>query len=152
MAAQAYLLPALGTSLDDTSIALGRDRFWVSRARNRFLKGLPPLKHGGRRNELFSEVEEVEIVKLAFIKARGRIGERVSLRDTLRALLDDRLGHAVSDSTITEMLARMLRRYVPEADMAFMWRLEGVLGLLFSAEEDVRSRIAALRTREESKS
>lgn len=50
--AQATLLPLLGLSLEKTAEAVGRDRFWVSRARNRFLRGQPPAQHGGRRRSL----------------------------------------------------------------------------------------------------
>lgn len=139
-AAQAYLLPAEGLSLEVTAMAVGRDRYWVSRARNRFIKGLAPVKHGGRRNELFSEKDEIEIVKAAFIKSWQSMGERLSPRDTLRELLDERLGHTVSDSTITEMLGRMLRRYVPGEEVGLLWRFASPLGSLFYAEEDVKSR------------
>lgn len=142
-AAQAYLLPAEGVSLDVAAMALGCDRYWVSRARTRFIRGQSPPKHGGRRNELFSEDEEIAIVKSAFIRAWQSKGVRLRPRDTLKALLEERFDHTVSDSTITEMLGRMLRRYIPGAKVEFLRRFEDPLGALFYAEKDVKSRWSA---------
>ena len=53
--AQAVLLPMEGMTLEQTARVVGRDKYWVSRARNRFIRGEEPLgHHGGRRNAYFN--------------------------------------------------------------------------------------------------
>lgn len=114
-AAQATLLPLLGLSLDATAEVVGRNRWWVSRARNRFLRGEPPAKQGGRRHSLVEIDEELELVKTAFKLRHTSWGHRDSVRQVLRGLLDKRTGSPVSDSAITDMLDRVAHRLYPGA-------------------------------------
>lgn len=114
-AAQATLLPLLGLSLDVTALALGRDRYWVSRARGRFLRGQPAQKrHGGRRHGRVAVDEEVELLRLAIERTRPPFGTR-SLRAALRELLDAHGEQPVADSTITEFLNRTAPKLLPGA-------------------------------------
>lgn len=115
-AAQAVLLPLLGLTLEQTAQIVGRDRYWVSRARNRLLRGEPPpSKHGGRRRSLVMEGEEVALVREAIAQPDVLVGERVSIRQALRVLLDKRAPQPVSESTITQILDRVAPKIVPGA-------------------------------------
>ncbi len=115
-AAQAVLLPLQGLTLEQTAQIVGRDRYWVSRARNRLLRDKPPpSKHGGRRRSLVMEDQEVALVKEAIAQPDASLGERVSVRQALRVLLDERTERPVSESTITQMLDRVAPKIVPAA-------------------------------------
>lgn len=116
-AAQAALLPLHGLTLQQTAQVIGKSRFWVSRARNAFLRGQPPPKeHGGRRNALVDEDEEVALFKLAI--QRNQIGffTRVPVRHSLRKVLEERGHEDVSESTITAFLHRAFDKMFPNAD------------------------------------
>jgi hypothetical protein len=134
-AAQATLMPLLGWSLDDTAQFIGRDRWWVSRARNRFLRGQPLPKHGGRRRFLLSEEIELAVVRAAIKEWRFVNGKEWSLRQRVKNILDQRTPTPVSDSTVTELLDRVAPRMfvgmkgkhlVGLADrLAWVWRFGG---------------------------
>lgn len=120
-AAQAFLLPLMGLSLEQTAEVVGKDRFWVSRTRNRFLRGEPTNRvHGGRRNALLSPEQEHAIVRDALVEfgrpicrtARSDEGEvRRLVRKALLALLK----RSVNESTVTELLDRYVSKIVPGA-------------------------------------
>ena len=77
-AAQAVLLPLLGFTLEQAAQAVGRDRYWVSRARNRLMRGdPPPAQHGGRRRSLVKEDQEVVLVKKAISQVGVPTGKLV---------------------------------------------------------------------------
>jgi hypothetical protein len=143
-AAQAYLLPVMGIPTEQVQAIIGRDRYWIARARNRFLKGLPAInrQHGGRRNQVLSQEEEANLVKAAFRRASTlrRQGHRLPIRECLRDLLDQKAARSVSEATVTGMLQRVLTPYVGQHNLAYLWRIEHPLELLFLAEEDIASR------------
>lgn len=107
-AAQAVLLPLLGLSLEQAAEIIGKDRYWISRTRNRMLRGeAAPMRQGGRRHAVVSEDQELSLVKQAIEKQfEGYIGERTTVRSALRALLDLQTDHPVAESTITGMMNR----------------------------------------------
>lgn len=108
--AQAVLLPLLGLSLEQTAEIVGRSRYWVSRVRNQSLQGKSrtPSKRGGRRRALVPEDEEVQLVRLAIQQPNEVFPHRrVTVRQALRALLDERSDNAVAESTVTAMLKRV---------------------------------------------
>lgn len=121
-AAQSVLLPEMGLTLEQTAQVVGRDRYWVSRARNRFIKGDAPLgKHGGRRNAYFAEEQERALV--GDILAHWQIltpGQAwgTSIRKMLKERLDAEVGHAVADSTVSDMLDRYASRIMDGAKWA----------------------------------
>ncbi|MCW5631816.1 MAG: hypothetical protein KIT17_00620 [Rubrivivax sp.] len=140
--AQATLLPLLGLSLDETAQIIGRDRWWVSRARNRFLRGKPPPKHGGRRRGLFRADEELELVKLA-VRQAGRLlfpGSRRSVRGALRNLMDKRTPSPAAESTITDMLNRVAPRVIPGATGRHLEALAFHLSRLWDVEAELAAR------------
>lgn len=114
--AQAVLLPMGGMTLEQTAQLVGRDKYWVSRARNRFIRGDEPLgKHGGRRNAYFNAEQERELVRDALAEHAGQTyaeGRKKTIRETLLSRL-----HAkklpVAESTITDMLDRYTGRTLP---------------------------------------
>jgi len=115
-AAQATLMPLLGFSLERTGQAVGRDRYWVSRARSRFLRGLSPQKkHGGRRHSLVAEDEEVALLRKAIEQPGTWFLGRASVRSALRSLLDDEAAQPVSDSAITALMNRAAPKLVSGA-------------------------------------
>ena len=104
-AAQAVLLPLLGHSLDATASAVGRSRHWVSRTRNSLLRGeAPPARHGGRRQAILTETEELQLVRAAIQQSDGWSSQR--LRPYVRAALDTCQGAPVAESTVTALLDR----------------------------------------------
>ena len=107
-AAQAVLLPLLGYNLDHVAAVVGKSRHWVSRIRNRVLRGeAAPTRHGGRRRAILSESEEHLLVRAAIKQSsEGWPVDRKSLREYLREALDKQQGHPVSESTVTAMLNR----------------------------------------------
>lgn len=135
--AQATLLPLLGLTLDQTAHVLGRDRYWISRARNGFLKGKPLQPHGGRRRELVPVDDEFELVKQAIIQHGTSLALRKSIRQALRDQLNQRVPEPVSDSAISAMLDRVAPRIIPgakgrdlsdmEHHLAMIWRREAAL-------------------------
>lgn len=137
-AAQATLLPLLGYSLEQTAAVVGRDRWWVSRARNRFLRGESPPKHGGRRTSIASEDQEMALVKRAVMTADYVWGrQRYDVRSKLRDLLDRTSDRPPADSTITDMLNRVAPKVIRGATgthllqganhLAWIWKLEELL-------------------------
>ncbi len=109
--AQAVLLPLIGFSLEQTAHVVDRDRFWVSRVRNRFMNGLPipSSQRGGRRNALVDEEDELKLVKVALTRCQG--WQSVSLRSELREILEEREIFA-SESTLTKMLSRAAPKFL----------------------------------------
>ncbi|MBF5004752.1 helix-turn-helix domain-containing protein [Diaphorobacter caeni] len=137
--AQAVLLPLIGFSLEQAAQVVERDRYWVSRVRNRFIKGQPavPRQRGGRRNALLQEDEELKLVKLALTQCEG--WQSVSLRSELRSLLDER-GIFASESTLTKMLSRVAPYFLLGGSCT---DLEGVsfhLGLVMRCQRTLAKR------------
>ena len=139
--AQAVLLPLLGFTLEQTAQVVGRDRYWVSRARNRMLRGdPPPKKHGGRRHALVTGDQEAVLVKKAIARA-GAFGpgvvqphETVTVRQALRQLLDERAASPVSESTITKMLNRAAPKILPGGKANDLLNLAPALARLWHYE------------------
>lgn len=133
--AQSVLLPLFGLNLDQTAQAIGKERHWVSRVRNRFIRGEPIGKHGGRRNAYFSESQERELIES--VVSENEIQWRTHLVPTLRKLLGLRLctetKEDVSESTITDMLDRYARHYVPGATWGSLERYQSTLIRLANA-------------------
>lgn len=133
-AAQAALLPLLGLSLEQTAEIVGRDRFWVSRTRNRFLRGEALATHGGRRNSLVTSEIELKLVKLAFTQHGVSLFVTESVRKMLRTLLEEHTDSSISESTISEVLDRVASKIIPgakgtdltdlESHFARIWRTE----------------------------
>lgn len=119
-AAQAYLLPLAGLTLDQTALMLGRDRYWISRTRNRFIRGQKLLTHGGRRQSLVPGDQELALVKRAFISP-DRWGWRegaTTLRTNLRFWLAKETDADIAESTITAMLNRVAPKLLVGATAA----------------------------------
>lgn len=141
-AAQATLLPLLGLSLEQTAEILGRDRWWVSRARNRFLRGELPPKHGGRRRSLVSSDEELVLVKEAIKETNVPWYTKDTVRKVLRKQLDKRSSSTVSDSTISELLDRVAPRFIAGARGPELLRMQFHLARIWQAEEEIAARAA----------
>ncbi len=136
-AAQAYLLPLAGLTLDQTALMLGRDRYWVSRTRNRFIRGQKPLQHGGRRHSLVPEDQELTMVKLAIVESgidAPLIGRR-SLRQHLRAVLERLTKAEVAESTITALLDRVAPKLITGATSTEIQQIDYWLERVYSAEQ-----------------
>lgn len=143
--AQAVLLPLLGLSLGQTAQVVGRDRYWVSRARNRRMRGeATQVRHGGRRHAIVPDDEEIALVKRAIRQAKPPRATRgfVSLRDAVRQLLDQAAGRPVSEATVTALLKRTAPRIVAGATGAMMERLSFHLQQMWFHEECVASIVA----------
>ena len=136
-AAQTALLPLLGLSLDTTADIVGRNRWWVSRARNRFLRGEPTAKRGGRRHSLVDIDVEMELVKTAFKQSGVSMFRRDSVRKFLRNLLDKQSGVPVSESAITDMLDRVANQIIPGAKGSDLMQLESQFAMIWRLEEQV---------------
>ncbi|AVO43568.1 hypothetical protein [Simplicispira suum] len=136
-AAQAYLLPLAGLTLAQTALMLGRDRYWVSRTRNRFIRGQMPLQHGGRRHSLVPEDQELKMVKMAIVESgidAPLIGRR-SLRQHLRAVLDRLTKAEVAESTITALLDRVAPKLISGATSTELQQINYWLERVYSAEQ-----------------
>ncbi|MFY3386581.1 hypothetical protein [Paracidovorax sp. MALMAid1276] len=141
-AAQAYLLPLAGLTLDQTALLLGRDRYWVSRTRNLFIREQKPLKHGGRRQALVPQDQELALVKQAFISPETvawRHGA-TTLRTNLRHWLKKETGADVAESTITSMLDRVAPKILAGAKGTDLQRISHWLERLFAAEKELCER------------
>lgn len=142
-AAQAVLLPLLGFSLADTADIVGRDRYWVSRARNRAIRGQPAHTHGGRRFALLSEADEVALVKRAIIDGSvSSQGAADPTRTSLRRMLDERGGG--SESTVTAMLDRFAGKLVKGATWSRISLHQYTFARLYSLEKDLAQRMDAI--------
>lgn len=125
-AAQAVVLPLLGFTLDEAARIVGRDRYWVSRARNRLLRGgSPPVQHGGRRRSLVPKDQEVVLVKRAIAQPGVPLSARAPIRKALLAVLEEQSGQPVSDSTVTLMLERVAPKILSGASAADLQREAG---------------------------
>lgn len=137
--AQAVLLPLLGLTLEETAKATGKGRTWVSRMRNHFLRtgDMPPLRHkqGGRRHQLFSQEEEVALVKKAILNSRG-FGK--SIRGELRALIAAKRNGIVAESTLTDMISRVTPIFMPGAKPWQLERYSTRLIAVWKAEAELR--------------
>jgi len=115
--AQAVLMPLQGMTLEQTAEALGRDKFWVSRTRNRFIRGDSPKgAHGGRRNAYFNQQQEYELVRDALADREMQTGPEcrdTTLREALQRKFSRVAKVSVSDSMITDLLDRYTSRFIP---------------------------------------
>ena len=120
-AAQAVLLPLLGLTLEQTAEAVGKSRFWVSRARSATLADRPPpAEHGGRRNEIVAEDQEVQLLRRAIRNAFERPVEymfkRYSVQSAVQDLLGLESGRAVSASTVRAFMTRVVPKLLPQLE------------------------------------
>lgn len=120
-AAQAFLLPLLGYTLNQTAEIVGKDRFWVSRTRNKFVRA-EPIKnaHGGRRNAYLSPEQERAVVRDALAEYevlyfRAGQSRETDVRGLVSRRLEILLKRTVNESTITEILDRYASKLVPGA-------------------------------------
>lgn len=136
--AQSVLLPLLGLDLGQTAQAVGKERYWVSRVRNRFIRGEPIRTHGGRRNAYFTEGQERELIES--IVFENEIHVSTHYAPTLRKLLAARLYKEtkapVAESTITDMLDRYAKHYVPGASWGSLHRYQSTLIRLAKANHE----------------
>ena len=139
-AAQATLLPLLGLSLNTTAEAVGRSRWWVTRARGRFLRGEPVSQHGGRRHAVLLKDEEVELVKKAVRNAYRAHWQATTVRDQLRRLLDKVTPEPVSDSYLTDLLNRTVTRILPGAELWEFQRVAHSLAQIWDLEVRIAER------------
>jgi len=110
--AQAVLLPLLGFSLEQAGKVIGRDRYWVSRARSRALRGeSPPAPHGGRRRSTLTEDAEGQLVKQAIRELA--FGQATSLRQKVWSLMNERATKPVAESTVDSLLGRVAPKIMP---------------------------------------
>jgi hypothetical protein len=146
--AQATLLPLLGLNLEQTARAVGKDRHWTSRARNRFLRGQPPAtNHGGRRHSLVREEEEAALLREAIVQAGVSPPFRVPVRQALRALLDGRSSSgSVSESTVSALLGRACSKLFPGVPVTDLQRLSGGIARMWELQEYMRQAKEAYRT------
>lgn len=147
-AAQATLLPLLGLSLEQTALAIGKDRHWTSRARNRFLRGLPPAtRHGGRRHSLVHCDEETDLLREAIVQGGVLPFLRVPVRQALRALLDSHSPRgSVSESTVTAMLGRACVKLFPGVPVSHLENLSGRIAQMWGMQEYLRQAENGYRT------
>jgi len=139
--AQAVLLPLQGLSLAQAAEIIGRDRFWVSRARNRFMRGEPvPSQHGGRRQALVSIEDELRLVKLAVAQPTVYPYEAKPVRAKLSELLHERTGAIPSASTLTSLLDRVAPLIILGAQGSHLLRLSHSLSQLWRLEQALADR------------
>lgn len=114
--AQAVLLPLEGMlNLKDVAAMVGRSPEWVSKQRNRYIQGLPPLRlRGGRRNALLSAEDEIEAVKLGLAIHQRRFYSDKTLRDDIRDVVESRVGRPIGESTLTGVIRRAAAQLIPE--------------------------------------
>jgi len=138
-AAQALLLPLLGLTLDQTAMALGKNRFWVSRARNRLLRGEPAVRsRGGRRKALLTREEEVDMLLAVIVRRAGKMWNQESFHDAVRDELKNLKGAWVYDSTINDIAHRVASQLFPGATGEDLKKLEFHLGRLLSHADHFR--------------
>jgi transposase len=104
---QAVALPlALGMSIAEAALAIGRSVRWTSGARNRFIRaGGPPERERPkmRCRAHMAEAEEAALLE-PFLEAARR-GGKLSV-GAVRAALEARLGHGVAKATAYNVLHR----------------------------------------------
>lgn len=138
-AAQAVVLPLVyGLSLEQTAQIVGRSAGWVARQRRRYIKGELdfsfPSKRGGRRNQLFSEKEEFELVKRGIMLSTNPWSG--TPRQKIRELVDARLSEPVADSTLDSIILRVARKTIPGGTGSDLMQLSRPL-----AEKWLRERV-----------
>lgn len=153
------MLPASGLSLEETAELIGRDRFWVTRERNRFIRQLPPRAfHGGHRHSYLDPEQEHRLVQRVFERTeRFSFVEttRTSLRVLIREEINRATGKDIADSTVTDMLNRYASRYIPGATWGELGREQFLLKRLAAAELDLprqRERLASYRQKKKTES
>lgn len=138
--AQATLLPLMGLSLNQTAEIVGRNRWWVSRARNRFMRGETAAAHGGRRHALVPAEDELTLVKNAIKAANTHSFSNMTIRAVLRKELDKRSKNTVSESTITELMDRVAPRLVVGARGADLEYFGFHLAWVWHGEDELAAR------------
>lgn len=128
--AQAVVLPLdYGLSLAETAKVVGRSAAWVARERRRYIAGDTLFSfrtpRGGRRNQLMSEEEEIAIVR------RGIMLEAYGLwrspRNSIRKLMEEKIGDVIPDSTFNAILARVARKTIPGGRVSDLTQLDRTL-------------------------
>lgn len=147
-AAQATLLPLLGLTLEQTGMAVGKNRHWTSRARNRFLRGQSPAKkHGGRRRSVVLEDDEVGLLKQAIAQPGVIPIFRVSVRQALRVLLDGRSATGpVSESTVSAVLGRACSKLFPGLTVSELQHLGAGISQMWQVQDRLRRAEDGYRT------
>ncbi len=141
-AAQAMLLPLLGHSLEETARVVGKDRYWVSRTRNRVLRGGPlTVQHGGRRRSLLTEEEEFAFVLKAVATSSESWGK--SPRQALRELLDAKIPSWVDDATLTRLMNRVAPKLFPGIQGEDLVRMSAALRSFWWGSRVLRDWVSA---------
>jgi len=144
--AQSVLLPLMGLSLDHTAEAIVKERHWVSRARNRFIRGEPIGTQGGRRRAYFNEKQERELIEsVIFENEIYRHSQHYpTIRKLLAARLDKETKRPVAESTVTDMLDRYTQYFVTGATWGSLGRYQSTLIEL--ARANYKQRLANQKT------
>lgn len=107
--AQSVVLPLrYGMSLEETAGVTGLSSGWVSKLRNRFIKGkfagsVDMPRRGGRRREHFSTDQEAALLK-PFLQQAGEGG--ILVVGQIKDVLEKALGHRMALSTVYALLHR----------------------------------------------
>lgn len=150
--AQAVLLPVSGLSLLETGEHIGRDRFWVTRERNRFIRQLPArANHGGHRHSYLDPELEHQLVQRVFARSErfsSTEARSSSLRELIREEVNRATGNDIADSTITDILNRYTSHYIPGATWGELGQYQYILQRLAFVELEIpkwRERLARYR-------
>lgn len=115
--AQAVVMPLCGLSLDMTAKLTGLSAGWVSKSRNRFLRGKPvgdasePAR-GGRRRQHFSVEQEAKLLEPLLSQAREG---GILVMGQIKPYLEEALGHPMALSSAYALLHRHnWRKLVPD--------------------------------------
>lgn len=106
--AQSVVLPLRGMSLEETAGVTGLSVGWVSKLRNRFIKGIfsgsaDMPRRGGRRREHFSKDQEAELLKPFFQQASEG---GILVVGQIKSELERALGRRMALSTVYALLHR----------------------------------------------
>ena len=146
-AAQAVLLPDRGYSLEETAALIGRDRFWVARTRNRYIRGdkdfSQPSPRGGDKNRLLTEEQEMEAVMTSMQLTRRSWGR--SNREFLRQQVAKVTGKDAAESTITAINSRVAEKLLAGGKT---WEMERRSTFLLEAWQE-EARLRAKMTKNE---
>lgn len=106
-----------GLTLEQTAVIVGRSVGWVSRQRRAYISGSSvggegAISRGGRRNQLMTESEEMDLVQRA-IQLTFWVSGFHTVVDSMRYLLEEELGRPVATSTIYQIVKRVAAKTVP---------------------------------------
>jgi hypothetical protein len=140
-AALAVVLPVdCGLSARETGVALGRQAAWVSRTRNQYMSGKAEFSgleaRGGRRNQLFTDAKEIDLVKEAIINSER---SWQSVRRELRLVLMKETDSDPAESTISAMLSRVAPKIVPGCDVWDLRKWRHKVAAMLRTEKELHS-------------